>query len=115
MTRRQCAKCPWKKGTNPRDIPNGYCETQHANLRETIASGVTPSLAGGIRMMACHETPVGNEKPCVGWLNHQLGVGNNIGLRLTVMRDRTLGDFEVVGPQHETFEATLPKKRRRSR
>lgn len=22
----QCAKCPWRKSTNPRLIPNGYCE-----------------------------------------------------------------------------------------
>jgi hypothetical protein len=112
VTRHQCAKCPWKKSTNPRGIPNGYCEAKHCNLRSTIADGA--SQLAGLRMMACHETPVGKEQPCVGWLNHQLGVGNNIGLRLAVMRDRTLASFEVDGPQHQTFEATLPKKRRHS-
>ena len=23
---RQCEKCPWRKATNPHDIPNGYTE-----------------------------------------------------------------------------------------
>lgn len=33
----QCAKCPWKVSTNPHDISNGYCETKHKDLEETIA------------------------------------------------------------------------------
>lgn len=57
--------------------------------------------------MACHETPPGAEKPCVGWLHHQLGRGNNFGLRLRYMRG-DFGEIEVVGEQHPTFEDTLP-------
>jgi hypothetical protein len=60
--------------------------------------------------MACHETPVGREKPCVGWLNHQLGVGNNILLRFAARSRPELHDFETIGEQHERFEDTLPRK-----
>lgn len=58
--------------------------------------------------MACHETKVGGELPCVGWLVHQLGPGNNLGLRLAVISGRVDGNVKTVGPQHETFEDTLP-------
>lgn len=104
MTRRQCAKCPWKASTNPRDIPNGYCETKHRKLKETIAT-LGQINVGTLRIMACHET---DKLACVGWLVNQLGPGNNIGLRLACMRDPKLADVETVGEQHETFEDTLP-------
>lgn len=99
---------------NPRDIPGGYCETKHKNLRETIAEQGSCGL-NGIRMMACHESPPGKEQACVGWLNHQLGVGNNIGLRLLAIKRKVPTDYELDGPQHIRFEDTLPKKRRRQR
>lgn len=60
--------------------------------------------------MACHETKLGGELPCVGWLVHQLGPGNNIGLRLAVIHGRVDGNVQTVGPQHETFEDTLPEE-----
>ena len=103
----QCAKCPWRKDVDPRDIPNGYCEKKHANLRNTIANPGLFLLGGALRMMACHESKLGKEKPCVGWLANQLGPGNNIGLRLAA-RDGRFGEFELVGEQHEHFEDTLP-------
>jgi hypothetical protein len=112
VTRRQCKKCPWKVSTNPHDIPNGYSEAAHRELEGTIASDETlvPSLMPNstLRIMACHDSPVGRELACVGWLHHQLGVGNNIALRIAVMQGRIDGDVEVVGPQHERFEDTLP-------
>lgn len=104
---RQCKKCPWKVGANPRDIPNGYCEQKHAALKSTVASG-SRSIGGQLRMMACHESLVGSEQPCVGWLANQLGPGNNIGLRLAAMRGRVNGDFRLAGEQHARFEDTLP-------
>jgi hypothetical protein len=112
--RLQCAKCPWKKSTNPREIPNGYCETKHAALKNTIArhNGLG---AGRLRIMACHESPIGDEDPCVGWLMNQLGPGNNIPLRLLAMTGGVDTNVDTVGPQHETFEATLPKPRRARR
>jgi hypothetical protein len=55
--------------------------------------------------MACHET---HEEPCVGWLAHQLGPGNNLGLRLAVSRGQISADVVVDGDQHPNFESTLP-------
>lgn len=106
---RQCAKCPWKKATDPRTIPGGYSARKHAALKRTIAE--PGSLRGSGSAMACHESPVGKEQSCVGWLAHQLGPGNNIALRMRVM-SRGIPRFELDGEQHERFEDTLPAPRR---
>lgn len=106
----QCKKCPWKISTNPHDIPNGYDAAKHAALKGTIA---TPGMVGGrLRAMACHETSVGNEKPCVGWLHNQLGPGNNIALRLAARAGAVDCNYKLVGPQHQRFEDTLPEMNR---
>lgn len=102
--RRQCAKCPWKKSTDPHEIPNGYCEVKHANLASTIATPGELSL-GALRIFACHETA---DTPCVGWLVNQLGEGNNIALRMAVIAGRIDANVRTVGPQHARFEDTLP-------
>jgi len=109
--RRQCSHCPWKVSTDPNEIPNGYCAIKHANLRSTIAKPGDLRLGGPLQMMACHESKAGRELPCVGWLAHQLGPGNNLALRMRAMSDRSLTDFELVGEQHERFEDTLPEER----
>lgn len=57
--------------------------------------------------MACHESPVGKETYCVGWLMNQLGPGNNIPLRIQMMK-YDLSGVELHGEQHKTFEDTLP-------
>lgn len=106
-TRKQCAKCPWKKSTNPHDIPNGYCPDKHAALHNTIAPQATLHR-GPLTMMACHESPVGGEQPCCGWLAHQLGPGNNLGLRMIARRRRDLSVFELDGDQRDCLEDTLP-------
>lgn len=111
MPRKQCKKCPWRKDVDPNDIPNGYCEVKHANLKSTIADGdVMAQLMDnrGMRIMACHETPVGDEVPCVGWLANQLGPGNNIPLRIACSAGHIDYDYELVGDQHECLEDTLP-------
>ena len=102
----QCKKCPWLVGVDPHEIPNGYCESKHQALASTIAlPGDLSRLSDPIRAMACHET---HEAHCVGWLNHQLGVGNNIALRLR-MRSCENGDkIRLRGEQHQRFEDTLP-------
>jgi len=101
----QCAKCPWKVGINPYDIPNGYSLEQHHGLRGTIASPGEINLSPS-PVMACHET---HDAHCVGWLHNQLGVGNNIGLRLQMRNCVNAARIQVVGPQHPDFESTLPK------
>ena len=100
---KQCAKCPWKVSVNPHDIPNGYCEIKHAALKSTIA---TPGeLRSNGTAMACHET---EDAHCIGWLEHQLGRGNNISLRLRMMECENGAAMRTVGEQHERFEETLP-------
>ena len=106
----QCTKCPWRKDVNPRDIPGGYCEQKHMNLKKTIARpGDLGGIGQTIQAMACHESKKGNELHCVGWLHNQLNEGNNIALRYRViMRDKHLANYQVIGEQHTRFEDTLP-------
>lgn len=110
--RKQCEKCPWKVTTDPNDIPNGYEVGKHRALSSTIADPGTIS-PGPLHAMACHETPRGKELPCVGWLVHQLGPGNNITLRLRISLGGLDANVLTVGPQHECFEDTLPITRAR--
>lgn len=98
---------------DPSEIPGGYSAEKHRGLKRTIAEpGSLAGLLGELRMMACHETAGGSELPCVGWLAHQLGPGNNIALRLKVHARIVDGNVETVGPQHGSFEETLPRRRR---
>ncbi len=99
----QCAKCPWQVDVDPHDIPNGYCETRHAALADTIA--IPGSLDFTSKAMACHET---HDAHCVGWVAHQLGRGNNIMLRLSMRTCTNINKLRLVGEQHQTFEDTLP-------
>lgn len=107
---RQCEKCPWRKATDPRTIPNGYSERKHAALSCTIAE--PGFFRGPVGAMACHESPVGKEQMCVGWLANQLGPGNNIALRMWALAARP--SFELDGEQHERFEDTLPRRGRKA-
>lgn len=116
MNLKQCSHCPWRKDVDPHTIPNGYCEAKHAALADTIAEpgGLTAVLnCGPLRMMACHESEPGSERPCVGWMANQLGAGNNIALRLWYSREvrtgRIKGPLKLAGEQHECFEDTLPE------
>ena len=106
---KQCAKCPWRKSTDPHEIPNGYCEEKHLDLSKTIAEPALMQL-GTLRLMACHDSPMGSERVCVGWLAQQLGPGNNIALRMAAFQGRfgDLSTMELVGDQHERLEDTLP-------
>ena len=107
MTRHPCAKCPWKVTTDPHEIPRGYSVEKHHNLLDsTIAE--PGRLGPPTRLMACHESCASNELPCVGWLVQQLGEGNNIQLRLAVMKGRIDGNIETVGEQHRRLEDTFP-------
>lgn len=104
---KQCAKCPWKKSTNPYDIPDGYDVEKHKNLACTIAKDTNP-FATNLQAMACHHSTEDNMQYCVGWLVNQLGRGNNIPLRLKMMKCENARDIQTYGEQHERFEDTLP-------
>lgn len=103
----QCDKCPWRKDVDPHDIPNGYSEDKHRALAGTIAApGDFRSAFGGKQhVMACHEM---YEAHCIGWLMHQVGQGNNIGMRIQMMSCENASKIRLRGEQHETFEDTLP-------
>lgn len=111
MSRKQCKACPWRVDVVPeKDIPGGYSADKHCALKSTISDGGL-NLSQQLRIMACHETPIGKEKACVGWLANQLGIGNNIALRYAVAFGRLDADVETVGEQHERLEDTLPRNR----
>lgn len=104
----QCKTCPWKKNADPFKIPNGYSVDLHKNLEKTIADPCRISFGGGIKAMACHYSEPGEEDYCVGWLHNQLGVGNNIGLRIQMLHYENARDIQIVGEQHKCFNDTLP-------
>lgn len=107
---RQCLKCPWKRSTDPRQIPGGYSAAKHAALAGTMATGTAEEQLrrDQLRVMACHESAPGRDRVCIGWLHQQLTVGNNLALRLRVFRGHMRGDYVLDGDQHETLEDTLP-------
>lgn len=108
--KKQCKKCPWRADADPYEI-RGYSAERHRRLARTIATPDTTPTTAGVRLMACHESPRGRDQACAGWLHNQLGVGNNVALRLAAR----LGDFdashEIDGPQKASFEETLPREK----
>jgi hypothetical protein len=105
---RQCSKCPWRTDVNPRDIPGGYDEARHRALGTTIARPADLTTLGGpLYIMACHEE---NTAHCVGWLANQMGPGNNIPLRLSLLSCENAGRVRTVGAQHATLEETFPRE-----
>lgn len=104
----QCKHCPWKVNTDPYDIPDGYCEVKHRNLENTIAKEGEINL-GKMNVMACHHSDGNDQMYCVGWLHNQMGVGNNIGLRIAMRGCENLRDIKLTGEQHERFSDTLPQ------
>lgn len=101
-------KRTWRVDVDPHDIPDGYSEDKHRGLAGTIAKpgDIASAFAGELHIMACHET---HDAHCVGWLDNQLGTGNNIGLRLSMMNCTNVGALRLRGEQHQCFEDTLPK------
>jgi len=104
----QCAKCPWKVDTDPYEIPEGYCEIKHKNLENTIAKENDFVFGRELKVMACHHSKANDMEHCVGWVYNQLGIGNNIGLRISMMSCENIKDLKIVGKQHERFQETLP-------
>lgn len=108
---KQCETCPWRKEANPFDIP-GYDPEKHLALMTTISRGL--EFSSTINIMACHYSEEGNEDYCVGWLVNQIGVGNNISLRIKMLNCINAEDIEAFGEQHQKFKDTLPKKMKKT-
>ncbi|MFM6988303.1 MAG: hypothetical protein ACKOXG_06485 [Arenimonas sp.] len=82
----------------------------HRDLSRTIAeAGAMPVPGADIAAMACHESPAGDEAPCVGWIAQQAGPGNNIALRLKLMSCENAQQIRLRGPQHQRLEDTIHK------
>lgn len=103
----QCQTCPWKKETKCENIPN-YDPQLHESLRETIAGsdGNLSKINQPIKIMACHYSTETENIHCAGWLHNQLGVGNNIQLRLS-MRNDNISEILIDGEQVESFDETF--------
>ena len=107
---KQCAKCPWRQDANPWEIPGDYSLEQHQDLAVKIAEpGALEGINKPLPVMACHEHDSPEGVLCVGWLQHQLNEGNNSPLRIQFMTCQNADSLEVIGPQHPTFQDTLPK------
>lgn len=97
----QCALCPWKKSVSILEIPNGPDRESVRRILMDRPCGMDPGF-----MMACHDSPIGEEQACVGWLVHELGPGNNIPIRIAASRGRFDPSALVLdGPQHESVES----------
>lgn len=102
---KQCQTCPWKKDADPYQIPNYNLEL-HKGLSKTIAKDL--SYTGNHHVMSCHYSTEKIKEYCIGWLDNQLGAGNNIMMRLEIRNYDNADQIEVFGDQHESFEDTLP-------
>ena len=106
---KQCKNCPWRVDSDPYAIP-GYSPEMHQDLDSTIAEQGAINFGREIRAMACHDSPDNQQYHCIGWLDNQLGIGNNIGLRLMMSKCENAHEIKVFGDQYERFEDTLPDK-----
>lgn len=96
-----------EKGTKCKNIPN-YNLEYHQSLANTIAGddGNLSKVNEPLKAMACHYSTDKKNLYCAGWLHNQLGVGNNIQLRLS-MRSNDISDVVVDGEQVDNFDQTF--------
>jgi Family of unknown function (DUF6283) len=108
---KQCDHCPWRKDVCVDDIP-GYVPELHPALKSTIAGPMdwTGAYSNRLNIMACHESSIGEETPCIGWVVNQIGPGNNIPLRIAMLTCPENNEIETVGEQHTRFEDTVPDR-----
>lgn len=86
-----------------------YDEDVHQSLISTIAKPADlRGILGDLESMACHAE---QQAQCVGWLENQIGPGNNIGLRIRLMSCTNADQIKTFGKQHQRFEDTLPRDR----
>jgi hypothetical protein len=102
-TVKQCKTCPWRVAVTPsRDVPD-YDPGIYDRMRSTLRSGIETLSEKTRVIMECHNGKRGDNRACAGWLHHQLGIGNNLAVRLAVSVGR-LPVPKVVGEQHEDLE-----------
>jgi hypothetical protein len=108
---KQCKSCPWRVDAELSDIP-WYDKKMHLELTSTIWNFTRDGVKSPeLRAMACHCSPEESPEMCVGWLLNQVGVGNNLALRLH-LRKYDLSGVEVFGEQYETLSETIIRSRK---
>jgi len=111
--RQPCLSCPWRLDQDARDIPNFSL-----TLAESLA-GTCPDHRGmgpdfGAPLFACHQSKVGAEVHCAGWLAR---VGHaHPGVRLAVTSGRLDPSHLEPGSDwpalHDSYAEVLDKLRR---
>jgi hypothetical protein len=100
---RQCKTCPWRVDVVPsRDVPN-YDPGIYDRMRASLRTGIDSIRETTRMVMECHNGKKGANRACAGWLHHQIGVGNNLGVRMRVITGH-LPVPKVVGEQHEDLD-----------
>jgi hypothetical protein len=104
---KQCSGCPWRKSIDPASIPYGFNHETHKKLVDhRPAEGVFHVTE--LHAMACHHSNDMDNMYCIGWLENQLGEGNNIPLRIRMRNCTNLNEIETYGEQRERFEDVKP-------
>lgn len=101
----QCNSCPWRKDARLDDIPH-YDRGMHERLGNTCMVSGLESLQDH-SWMACHNSTATKKYPCLGWLMHALGPGNDISVRLTARDISNIKDVRLIGRECTSFVETL--------
>jgi Family of unknown function (DUF6283) len=98
----QCSNCPWRRDSDLANI-KGYERDLHVSLESTISEGDLKQTS----VMACHESIDPFPDPCIGWLSNQLGEGNNLWLRIRMLKCENIDELQTYGSQCRNFQETL--------
>ncbi|WP_208450526.1 DUF6283 family protein [Burkholderia ambifaria] len=109
---RPCASCPWRVDQDGRNIPNFDLPLAEA-LASTCPDARDMGPDFGAAMFACHQSTIGGEIPCAGWLA-QVGY-RHPGVRMAVLTGRICEDALTPGPGwpelHDNYSDVLDKLR----
>ena len=107
-----CPTCPWRLDQDARSIPNFSLDLAE-KLAATCPDARNMGPDFGAALFACHQSKVGAEVPCAGWL---ATVGHrHPSVRLSVSRGELNADRLVPGAHwpalHEGYDQVLEKLR----
>lgn len=106
--RTPCRSCPWRVGSSADAIP-GFSPQRAEDLRATCER----SQGLGTAMFACHQSRVGEEIVCAGWL--AVHGRESIAVRIAVLEGRVpvqaLDPGEDWPPLYADFDAMIANLR----
>lgn len=106
---KQCKGCPWKESIDPATIPNGFDYEVHQRLLDNTPEAGEFNVTE-LHIMSCHHSNDRDGMMCIGWLENQLGVGNNIPLRFKMRNCTNIDQIKVYGKQKKDFRDVRPKR-----